>query len=158
MRLLTSATSCRPNSSEVVPRVPACLHFRNLASYEGGSLFLTSAPISSTHWKIEPWSTDRSRSRPRSDPPTRPDSSSSEHTDPECRFSIWMADHAGASPRPYLILWCTRVIFFVPFVCSVMCIIRLHVELRVLFAIEKSCQSDSYRVFLIYVFYRPVLI
>lgn len=31
-----------------------------------------------------------------------------------------------ASPRPYLILWCTRIIFFVMYVP--LCIMRLHVE------------------------------
>lgn len=65
-----------------------------------------------------------------------------------------------ASPRPYLISRCTRVIFFVMYVP--LCIMRLHVELRVLFAIEKSYQSDSCRTFLIYIkiyrFYRSVLI
>lgn len=57
-----------------------------------------------------------------------------------------------ASPHPYLILWCTRIIFFVMYVP--LCIMRLHVEsyLRL-----KSPTRES-NIFNTYIFYRPVLV
>lgn len=57
----------------------------------------------------------------RSDRRTRPDSSSSGHTDPECRFSIWMAGHASKSPRSRCVLPTLSRNFFFLFLPASFC-------------------------------------
>lgn len=85
----------------------------------------------------------------RSDPRTRPDSSSSEHTDPECRFNIWMADHAGKSASLFNLMMHSHHLFW--YVCPFM---YYETSRRIESLIcDWKVLSDSCRIFLMHIYF-----